>query len=333
MSDHNEPTKLRNSESESSANSSYIVNRKKANRPSKNYSDILKEKKKKKLDEIEEVYEELNGFLAHTKMALKSFVYILYFAIKFTLGGLLYRVLFPIIEKILWLVFLVFVFICTMLALVGTKISKFIKKNRSMNPFMNQKNAERLKKLDKIWEFKKFTLVLDMDGTLVYASKVRKLDAPHSIKSDKLIIDIIGEKRSNIYVYPRPHLEEFLSKVGEHFNLVLFTATEQYIADLIIDHVDTWRVIQHRYAKNYCNNIEGSATKDLKRLFPGGLSDVIMIEDAPGTCLQVDNAIRIKRWEADSEKDTTLIDVADFLIENLKKVNHCKDLVDIYNKS
>ena len=111
-------------------------------------------------------------------MALKSFVNILYFAIKFTLGSLLYRALFPIIEKILWLVFMIFVFICTMFALVGTKMNKFIKKNRNMNPFMNLKNAERLKKLDKIWEFKKYTVVLDMDGTLIYATKVRKQVAP-----------------------------------------------------------------------------------------------------------------------------------------------------------
>ena len=198
---------------------------------------------------------------------------------------------------------------------------------------MNLKNAERLKKLDKIWEFKKYTVVLDMDGTLIYATKVRKQVVPQSIKTEKLIIDIIGEKRSNVYVYQRPHLEEFLSKMGEHFNLVLFTATEQYIADLIIDHVDAWKVIQHRYAKNYCDNFDGVASKNLKKLFPAGLKDVIMIEDAPGTCLQVDNAIRIKRWEADTENDTVLIDIADFLIENIQKVNNCKDLVDLYNKS
>ena len=47
-----------------------------------------------------------------------------------------------------------------------------------MNPFMNLKNAERLKKFDKIWEFKKYTVVLDMDGTLIYATKVRKQVVP-----------------------------------------------------------------------------------------------------------------------------------------------------------
>lgn len=298
------------------------------NRPQENSN----KKKKKKLDEIEEVYEELHGFLAHTKMAFLSFFSLIFFAFKITLGFLFFRIIFPVLEKILWVVFLIMVFICTILAFIGNLLGKLRNKKKRLNPFMDQTKMQRIQKFDKIFEIKKFTLILDLDGTLIHATRSKRAKLAKGVQYDRLNMNVLGMGKQAVHLYCRPHLDEFLSKLGEHFNLAVFSASEECYCDVIIDHIDKWRAIQQRFYKHHVDINQKVVTKDLHKIIKGSLDNVIMIEDAPGVCLQRENSIIINRWSADNGTDAELKFVMDALLEYVEEADSAKDLINYYKQ-
>lgn len=278
-----------------------------------------KRRKQKPLDEVEEVYEELNDFIGHARLASKSFLYLFWFALKFLIVNLFTKVINPVAKFLLWLIFMLFVLICTIIAFVGDKIHRTFKKSKS--PFHDPKNLMRIMKFDKIWESKKFTLVFGLHGTLVYVSKKKLKETNKLIKSDKLGYTPLGEKGwQELYVYPRPKLEEALAQLAEHFNLVVFTKSDQAWTDKLVDHIDTWKVIQRRFSRDSCDIEHNGIRKNLLRLFPGSdLNEILMIEEDSGLCMQPKNTIKIKKWEAQSIDDNVLEQLTTVLIDTLKK--------------
>lgn len=289
-------------------------------------------KKKKALDDIEEVYEELHGFIAHTKMAFISFFSLIFHIVKYSLGFVFFRILFPVLEKILWAIFLVLVFICTTLAFVGNLLEKLKDKNKRLNPFFNKKQMQRIDKFDKIWEKKKFTLVLDLDGTLIHASRQKKTKIKRGVQYDRLNMNVLGQGRQTVHLYTRPHLEDFLSKMGEIFNLVVFSASEECYCDVILDHIDKWRVIKQRFYKHSVEIEQKTIKKDLQKIFKHSLENVIMVEDAPGVCVQKDKSIILDRWDAENPKDADLKFLMDVLVEAVEHAETGADLISFYKK-
>lgn len=290
-----------------------------------------KTKKKKKLDDIEEVYEELNGFLAHTKLALISFLTLLFHVIKVILG-LVFKLIFPVLEKLLWIIFILFIFICAMFAFLGNLLEKFRDKNKRLNPFFNKKQMQRIDKFDKIWERKKFTLVLDLDGTLIHASRQRKTSYQKGIQYDRLSINVLGQGRQTVHLYTRPFLEEFLSRMGETFNLVIFSASDECYCDAIVDHVDKWRVVQQRFYRSSADFEQKKVKKDLTKVIKHHLDNVLMIEDAPGVCVQKEKTIIVKKWMGEDANDAELKSLMDILIEAAEIADDGFHLIELYKK-
>lgn len=136
-------------------------------------------KKGGKLDEIPELSENVNELMEHTKAAtIQLFVVILqllkmilslvfgkihdFFTLVFTR---IFRVLFFILKRLLLSMIMVYLFLQNVCPKKGKK-----------NPFNNKSKLDILKKLDKIWEFKKKILVLDLDQTLVKTSRHKLVD-------------------------------------------------------------------------------------------------------------------------------------------------------------
>ncbi|KAI8607558.1 HAD-like domain-containing protein, partial [Chytriomyces sp. MP71] len=85
----------------------------------------------------------------------------------------------------------------------------------------------------------KQTLVLDLDETLVHSSFKPVADADFIVP-----INIEGQYH-NIYVLKRPHVDEFLQKLGSQFEVVIFTASMSNYANPVCDLLDTGKVIKH----------------------------------------------------------------------------------------
>lgn len=91
---------------------------------------------------------------------------------------------------------------------------------------------------------KEFTLVLDLDETLIHS------DSTRSSASDEEIIVKIGNTIEKYYIKLRPYVREFLAKMGELFELVIFTAAMKEYADKVIDFLDPEGLIKRRFYRD-----------------------------------------------------------------------------------
>lgn len=153
----------------------------------------------------------------------------------------------------------------------------------------------------------KFTLVLDMDETLVHSETTFQGHC-------NMIVNL--ESHGNpcsIYVKFRPYLFEFLQIVSQKFEVVAFTASQKSYADLVLKQIDPNRkLIKHRLYRESCHEIKGNYIKDL-RVLGRDLKHVIIVDNSIlSFAYQLDNGIPIISWLGDPN-DTELNGLAGFL--------------------
>ena len=128
---------------------------------------------------------------------------------------------------------------------------------------------------------KEYTLVLDLDETLVHCQYAE----------------------SGSVVHFRPYLDEFLSELVPLYNMVIFTAAAQDYADLVLDNIDPGRsIFSRRLYRQHTRNVnEEYNIKDLL-LVSDRLEKTIIIDNVPENFTkQKSNGIFIKSWFDDQE--------------------------------
>ncbi|KAL9232203.1 hypothetical protein vseg_007339 [Gypsophila vaccaria] len=167
------------------------------------------------------------------------------------------------------------------------------------------------------------TVFLDLDETLIHST----LDvAPHTY--DFVVTPVIDGQLMNFYVSKRPFLDHFLHFLHGKFEVVVFTAGLRDYASLVLDVLDTNRVIHHRLYRDSCRQIDGKFVKDLSQM-GRDLWKVVIVDDNPNSyAFQPENAIQIKPF------------VDDFQDNELQKLIHffeacvddeVKDIRDVVN--
>lgn len=165
--------------------------------------------------------------------------------------------------------------------------------------------------------FKKHTnkncLVLDLDETLVHSS------FKHVPGADFIIPVEIENVVHQVYVMKRPGVDEFMKRVGQLFEVVVFTASLSKYADPVLDLLDIHKVIAHRLFREACSTHRGSYVKDLSKL-GRNVATTIIIDNSPHSYLfHPQNAIPVQSWISDMN-DTELLELLP-LLEDLSKVN------------
>ncbi|CAF1678675.1 unnamed protein product, partial [Adineta ricciae] len=109
-----------------------------------------------------------------------------------------------------------------------------------------------------------------------------------------------------IYVTKRPHVDEFLRRVGELYECILFTASLAKYADPVSDLLDPNRIFHARLFRESCTYYNGNYIKDLSRL-GRDIRKVIIIDNSPLSYLfHQDNAVPVSSW-FDDIRDTELL--------------------------
>lgn len=138
--------------------------------------------------------------------------------------------------------------------------------------------------------YNKYTLVLDLDETLVH----------------------YYETETTGHVLVRPSTEEFLEEMSKYFEIVVFTAALQDYADWVIDLIDSKKYINHRLYRQHADIIGAGVVKDLEKL-GRDLSKTIIVDNlAENFSLQPENGIMIKSWTEDPY-DNALSELSDVL--------------------
>ncbi|KAK2839513.1 hypothetical protein Q5P01_013253 [Channa striata] len=166
----------------------------------------------------------------------------------------------------------------------------------------------------------KICVVIDLDETLVHSSFKPVNNADFIIP-----VEIDGTVHQ-VYVLKRPHVDEFLKRMGELFECVLFTASLAKYADPVSDLLDKWGVFQSRLFRESCVFHKGNYVKDLSRL-GRDLNKVIIIDNSPASYIfHPDNAVPVASW-FDDMSDTELLDLIPFF-ERLSKVENIYDILE-----
>uniref|UniRef100_A0A8C6WGR1 protein-serine/threonine phosphatase n=1 Tax=Neogobius melanostomus TaxID=47308 RepID=A0A8C6WGR1_9GOBI len=151
----------------------------------------------------------------------------------------------------------------------------------------------------------KICVVIDLDETLVHSS-FKPLN-----KADFIIPVEIEGTVHQVHVLKRPHVDEFLERMGQLFECVLFTASLSKYADPVSDLLDTSGAFTSRLFRESCVFHRGNYVKDLSRL-GRDLDKVIIIDNSPVSYIfHPDNAVPVVSW-FDDASDTELLDLIPF---------------------
>jgi len=168
---------------------------------------------------------------------------------------------------------------------------------------------------------KRKTIVLDLDETLVHSSFKAVPNADFQVP-----VDIDGTIHT-VYVLKRPYADEFLEMCGEHYEVVLFTASLSKYANPLLDQLDTKRVIHHRLFRESCVQIGYSYIKDLSQL-GRKMSEILIVDNSPHSYrFQPNNAVPCTSW-FDDKKDTELKDIIPCLETTIKHIDDVRKVLD-----
>ncbi|KAG5929498.1 hypothetical protein E4U42_005763 [Claviceps africana] len=145
-------------------------------------------------------------------------------------------------------------------------------------------------------------LVLDLDETLVHSSFKILHQADFTIP-----VEIEGNYH-NVYVIKRPGVDEFMKRVGELYEVVVFTASVSKYGNPLLDQLDIHKVVHHRLFRESCYNHQGNYVKDLSQI-GRDLKDTIIIDNSPTSYIfHPQHAVPISSWFSDAH-DNELLDL------------------------
>jgi len=143
-------------------------------------------------------------------------------------------------------------------------------------------------------------LVIDLDETLVHSSF-----KPISNADFIVPVEIDGTIHQ-VYVLKRPFVDEFLKKMGELYECVLFTASLAKYADPVTDLLDKWDVFRARLFRESCVFHRGNYVKDLGRL-GRKIDHIIILDNSPASYyFHPENAVPCTSWFDDMDNKELL---------------------------
>ena len=167
---------------------------------------------------------------------------------------------------------------------------------------------------------KKKTLVLDLDETLVHSQFMAFSDP-----SDVVIQIELENELHDIHVMVRPGVKEFLEKMSNIYEIVIFTASVSKYADPLLNIIDKKGYCPYRLFREHCSLINTTFVKDLQRL-GRDIKNIIIVDNSPiSYALHPENGLPILTWFED-KSDRELYKITTIL-QFLSTVSDVRDFI------
>lgn len=191
-----------------------------------------------------------------------------------------------------------------------------LKKVKFLGDENSKEPKDQLQKLSLSKKRKKI-LVLDMDETLIHCKSPDEYFGTSSRSYDRTItIKLNGGGKAKGYIYFRPHVFKFLRTMSLHYEIVIWTASNQNYALPVIALLDPERkYIKAKYFRENCLSSDFKYyIKDLRMLEERDLSEIVIVDNT-ASCFynNLDNAIPIIPF-IDNVDDSELLDLQNFLV-------------------
>mmetsp|Transcript_33529 Transcript_33529/g.76556 ORF Transcript_33529/g.76556 Transcript_33529/m.76556 type:complete len:470 (-) Transcript_33529:275-1684(-) len=188
----------------------------------------------------------------------------------------------------------------------------------------NGDNPDRIRLLPELHkdDLGKKCLVLDLDETLVHSSF-------RAVPGADFVLPVqIEDVVHFVYVTKRPNVDQFLIEMAKHYEIVVYTASLNKYADVLLDLLDPHRTIRTRLFRESCVYYEGNYVKDMS-LINRDLSQAIIIDNSPASYLfHPENAIDCSSF-IDDVSDRELDQIGRFLV-GIKDVDDVRGVVNLW---
>jgi len=176
------------------------------------------------------------------------------------------------------------------------------------------------------------TVFLELDGVLfnVYTPHISEGFFTKPAKKVDFYFDLMTEdERYSIFIYMRPHYQEFLEYLSKNTETVLYTFGEKVFMDRIMEGIgkEHFDFIQHRLYQEDCGRIKSDedSLDELSKVISGlnrDLKQSVLLDSRPLSFLsEPNNALPIAEYlaaEDEDDDDDHLLRVIDTL-ERLKR--------------
>ncbi|CAK58629.1 unnamed protein product (macronuclear) [Paramecium tetraurelia] len=188
-------------------------------------------------------------------------------------------------------------FLSSCMALKQCVNSKIIYKPK---PVIIQNNPQNIKK---------YTLLFDLDETLVHCTLDMKLPC-----DKKLIIKLSQDETFQVGVSVRPGLHVMLELLEPNFEIIVFTASHGQYAKRIVEYIDPKRIISRVLSREHCCfTDQGQYVKDLSIIKNLPISRTLLVDNSAISYLcQLDNGVPIIPYY-DNKQDKQLLQLAIYL--------------------
>lgn len=135
-----------------------------------------------------------------------------------------------------------------------------------------------------------FTLVLDLNETLVYSDWTRE---------------------RGWQTFKRPGVDAFLEHLAQFYEIVIYSDQSNMYVDPVIDRLDTKHCIRYRLSRAATKYENGKHYRDLSKLNRDPRKVIYLSGHAFDSSLQPENSVPIKPWKCEAD-DTALLDFIPF---------------------
>ena len=189
--------------------------------------------------------------------------------------------------------------------------------------------------------FKKIAL-FDLDETLAHCVGEIKGDMSNKKKYKHIVnVTLPSKKKTKLGINIRPHWEETMELIKEHYHIIIYTASHQSYADAVLDYMDPKKIYtKYRLYRNNCvqANVSGKKfyIKDLD-IFDKyyDLKNIIIIDNSVlSFAYHLNNGIPIVPYY-DSQQDSELLILGYYLLsiyhyDDLREANKIHIRIDLY---